>query len=118
MLHMKSISKVYRTEMVETHALRGLTLEVRDGEFVAITGPSGSGKTTFLNIAGLLEELTGGEYVLEELNAQGTIVVIVTHDPEIAARARRNVHIVDGIATDLERGSALARPLDAARSGA
>jgi putative ABC transport system ATP-binding protein len=200
---------------------------VREGEFVAVTGPSGSGKTTFLNIAGLLEELTGGSYVLdgvdvkalddrarsklrneklgfvfqsfnlipdlslfdnvdvplryrgfsrgerkkriegalarvglasrvkhmpaelsggqqqrvaiaraiagspkllladeptgnldsqmarevmqllEDLNAQGTIVVIVTHDPEIAARAQRNVHIVDGVATDLERKPAL-----------
>src|SRR5882762_8424744 len=70
MLHMKSVSKVYRTEMVETHALRDLTLEVRDGEFVAITGPSGSGKTTFLNIAGLLEELTGGEYVLDGVDVR------------------------------------------------
>ncbi|HSS02910.1 MAG TPA: ABC transporter ATP-binding protein [Kofleriaceae bacterium] len=227
---MKEVSKVYRTEMVETHALRKLSLEVRGGEFVAVTGPSGSGKTTFLNIAGLLEELTGGEYMLdgvevrqlgdrarshlrnekigfvfqsfnlipdlnlfdnvdvplryrrltrgerrkriegalervglasrthhypaelsggqqqrvaiaraiagdpkllladeptgnldsamarevmqllEELNAQGTIVVIVTHDPEIAARAQRNVHIVDGVAADLERGASLVRP--------
>jgi putative ABC transport system ATP-binding protein len=230
MLHMKDVSKVYRTAMVETHALRNLSLEVNNGEFVAITGPSGSGKTTFLNIAGLLEELTGGEYkldgidirnlddrarshlrnekigfifqsfnlipdlnlydnvdvplryrrfsrgerhkritsalervglasrtrhfpaelsggqqqrvaiaraiaggpkllladeptgnldsqmarevmqLLEDLNAQGTIVVIVTHDPEIAARAQRNVHIVDGVATDLERGPSLIRP--------
>ncbi|MGE0549733.1 MAG: ABC transporter ATP-binding protein [Kofleriaceae bacterium] len=230
MLHMKAVSKVYRTEMVETHAVRDLTLEVREGEFVAVTGPSGSGKTTFLNIAGLLEELTGGEYLLdgvdvkklddrarskmrnenigfifqsfnlipdlnlfdnvdvplryrgfgraerkkriegalervglssrmrhfpaelsggqqqraaiaraiagapkllladeptgnldsqmarevmqllEELNSQGTIVVIVTHDPEIAARAQRNVHIVDGVAADLERGPSLIRP--------
>ncbi|HEX7841169.1 MAG TPA: ABC transporter ATP-binding protein [Kofleriaceae bacterium] len=62
---MKDVSKVYRTEMVETHALRDLTLEVSDGEFVAVTGPSGSGKTTFLNIAGLLEELTGGGYLLD-----------------------------------------------------
>src|SRR5262245_37418306 len=229
MLTMKDVSKVYRTEMVETHALRGLNLDVREGEFVAITGPSGSGKTTFLNIAGLLEELTGGTYqldgvdikklddrarsklrnekigfvfqsfnlipdldlfdnvdvplryrkltrgdrrkrieealervglksrlrhypaelsggqqqrvaiaraiaggpkllladeptgnldsamarevmqLLEELNAQGTVVVIVTHDPEIAARAQRNVHIVDGVATDIERGPSLVR---------
>ena len=229
MLHMKGVSKVYRTEMVETHALRALDLEVRAGEFVAVTGPSGSGKTTLLNIAGLLEERTGGEYMLdgvdvknlddrarsklrnekigfvfqsfnlipdlnlfdnvdvplryrglpradrkrriekalervglasrlrhypaelsggqqqrvaiaraiagaprmlladeptgnldsamarevmqmlEDLNARGTIVVIVTHDPEIAARAQRNVHIVDGVAADLERGPTLAR---------
>jgi putative ABC transport system ATP-binding protein len=234
MLHMKDVSKVYRTEMVETHALRDLTLEVGDGEFVAVTGPSGSGKTTFLNIAGLLEELTGGEYLLdgvdvkqlgdrarsrlrnekigfvfqsfnlipdlnlfdnvdvplryrgltrgerrkrieaalervglasrvrhypaelsggqqqrvaiaraiagdpkllladeptgnldsqmarevmqllEELNAQGTVVVIVTHDPEIAARTQRNIHIVDGVASDLDRGPSLVRPTRAA----
>jgi putative ABC transport system ATP-binding protein len=235
MLIMKDVSKMFRTELVETHALRNLSLEVGSGEFVAVTGPSGSGKTTFLNIAGLLEELTGGEYLLdgvdvkhlddrarsklrnekigfvfqsfnlipdldlfdnvdvplryrgltrgerkkrieaalervglasrtrhypaelsggqqqrvaiaraiagdpkllladeptgnldsqmarevmqllEELNAQGTVVVIVTHDPEIAARTQRNVHIVDGIATDLDRGPSLIRP---ARSAA
>ena len=234
MLHMKDVSKVYRTEMVETHALRDLTLDVRDGEFLAVTGPSGSGKTTFLNIAGLLESFTGGAFqldgvdvkalddrarsrlrnekigfvfqsfnlipdlnlfdnvdvplryrglsrgerkkriegalarvglasrvrhypaelsggqqqrvaiaraiagdpkllladeptgnldsqmarevmqLLEDLNAQGTVVVIVTHDPEIAARAQRNVHIVDGVATDLERGPALVRSTPAA----
>jgi putative ABC transport system ATP-binding protein len=230
MLKMKDVTKIYRTAMVETHALRELSLEVREGEFVAVTGPSGSGKTTFLNIAGLLENHTGGQFVLdgvdvkdlsdrdrsklrnekigfvfqsfnlipdlnlfdnvdvplryrgfgrserksriekalekvglasrmkhypaelsggqqqrvaiaraiagdpkllladeptgnldsqmarevmqllEELNAQGTIVVIVTHDPEIAARTQRNVHIVDGVATDLDRGKSLIAP--------
>lgn len=55
MLHMQAVTKVYRTALVETHALRSLDLHVREGEFVAVTGPSGSGKTTFLNIAGLLE---------------------------------------------------------------
>ena len=229
MLHMKNVSKVFRTEMVETHALRALDLEVNPGEFVAVTGPSGSGKTTFLNIAGLLEELSSGEYLLdgvdvkslddrarshlrnekigfvfqsfnlitdldiydnvdvplryrklpraerknridkalervglasrakhfpaelsggqqqrvaiaraiagepkilladeptgnldsqmarevlqllEDLNAQGTVVLLVTHDPEIAARAQRNVHIVDGHATDLDRGATLVK---------
>ena len=229
MLVMKHLQKVYRTLLIETHALRDFSIQVGEGEFVAVTGPSGSGKTTFLNIAGLLEEFTGGEYwldnvdvrgmddndrsklrnekigfifqsfnlipdldvfdnvdvplryrglpakrrrelieealavvgltarlkhypaqlsggqqqrvavaralvgtprliladeptgnldsqmarevmqLLEELNAQGTVVVIVTHDPEIAARAQRNVHIVDGIAADLERGPSLVR---------
>ena len=65
MLKMQSLSKVYRTEMVETYALRNFELEVRQGEFVAVTGPSGSGKTTFLTIAGLLEAFTGGTYLLD-----------------------------------------------------
>ncbi len=229
MLDMRQVTKVYRTELVETHALRALDLHVREGEFVAVTGPSGSGKTTFLNIAGLLEGFTDGEYkldgedvrglsddarsklrnrkigfifqsfnlipdlnlfdnvdvplryrgmkaserkqriedalarvglasrmkhfpaelsggqqqraaiaralagtprllladeptgnldtqmargvleLLEEINAQGTTIVMVTHDPELAARAQRNVHIVDGMATDLSVEPSLLR---------
>ena len=221
MLVMKNLSKVYRTAMIETHALRGFDIDVKEGEFVAVTGPSGSGKTTFLNIAGLLEEFTGGEYfldgkdvrglddnqrsrlrneklgfifqgfnlipdldlfqnvdvplryrglsrgerktrieealtlvglasrmrhfpaelsggqqqrvaiaralagkprvlladeptgnldsqmarsvleLLEEINAGGTTILMVTHDPELAARAQRNVHIIDGQVSDL-----------------
>ena len=65
MLRMHSVSKVYRTDTVETHALREFSLRVEEGEFVSVTGPSGSGKTTFLNIAGLLEELTDGSYELD-----------------------------------------------------
>ena len=64
MLKMTNIAKVYRTDMVETHALRSFDLEVKAGEFVTITGPSGSGKTTFLNIAGLLEPFSSGSYQL------------------------------------------------------
>ena len=221
MLEMHQVTKVYRTELVETHALRSLDLQVKAGEFVAVTGPSGSGKTTFLNIAGLLETFTSGTYrldgedvsalndnqrsrlrkqkigfifqsfnlipdlnlfdnaevplryrgiaaaerkrridealarvglsarakhypaelsggqqqraaiaralagepkllladeptgnldsqmargvleMLEEINRQGATIVMVTHDPELAARAQRNVHIVDGMATDM-----------------
>ncbi|PKM09271.1 MAG: ABC transporter ATP-binding protein [Betaproteobacteria bacterium HGW-Betaproteobacteria-13] len=71
MLVMKNLSKIYRTQMIETHALRGFDITVRAGEFVAVTGPSGSGKTTFLNIAGLLEEFTGGEYLLDGVNVHG-----------------------------------------------
>ena len=65
MLIMKDISKIYRTDTVETHALRSFSLTVEEGEFVSVTGPSGSGKTTFLNIAGLLEDLTSGTYELD-----------------------------------------------------
>jgi putative ABC transport system ATP-binding protein len=226
MLHMERISKVYRTELVETHALRDFDIDVREGEFVAVTGPSGSGKTTFLNIAGLLEDISSGTYrldgqevqslndnarsrlrnekigfifqsfnlipdldlfdnvdvplryrrmpaaerrrriqtalervglasrmrhypaelsggqqqraaiaralageprllladeptgnldsqmarevmeLLEEINAQGATIVMVTHDLELAARAQRNVHIVDGRPSDLDLGPA------------
>jgi putative ABC transport system ATP-binding protein len=65
MLCMQKISKVYRTDSVETHALREFSLTVDEGEFVSVTGPSGSGKTTFLNIAGLLEEFSNGKYELD-----------------------------------------------------
>lgn len=65
MLSMQNVSMVYRTETVETHALRDFSLEVDEGEFVSVTGPSGSGKTTFLNIAGLLEEFSSGTYKLD-----------------------------------------------------
>ena len=55
MLKMQDVSKVYRTDLIETHALRNFSLEVKPGQFVSVSGPSGSGKTTFLNVAGLLE---------------------------------------------------------------
>jgi putative ABC transport system ATP-binding protein len=65
MMEMKSIRKVYRTALVETHALADFSLHVRTGEFVAVMGPSGSGKTTFLNVAGLLDTFDGGTYLLD-----------------------------------------------------
>ncbi|MEQ9562720.1 MAG: ABC transporter ATP-binding protein [Woeseiaceae bacterium] len=65
---MKNVSKVYRTESVETHALREFSFNVEEGEFISVTGPSGSGKTTFLNIAGLLEEFSSGVYELDGKN--------------------------------------------------
>ena len=65
MLKMHKLSKVYRTELIETHALRDFELDVKEGEFVAVTGPSGSGKTTFLSIAGLLESPSSGRYELD-----------------------------------------------------
>ncbi len=222
MLEMQHIGKVYRTELVETHALRDFSLTVNEGDFVAVTGPSGSGKTTFLNIAGLLEtfgdgsyrfdgedvsalsdtqrsrirnqkigfifqsfnlipdldvadnvelplryrrldraerkaraaralemvglasrtrhlpsQLSGGQQqrvaiaralagdprliladeptgnldslmarqvldLLEEINARGTTVIMVTHDPDLSRRAHRNVHVLDGRVTDFK----------------
>jgi putative ABC transport system ATP-binding protein len=71
MLQMTGLAKIYRTEVVETYALRDFSMEVKEGEFVAVTGPSGSGKTTFLTIAGLLEEFSSGEYRLDGVNVRG-----------------------------------------------
>ncbi|MEO3692004.1 ABC transporter ATP-binding protein [Roseateles paludis] len=230
MLQMEKLRKVYRTEMVETYALRDFNLTVNEGEFVAVTGPSGSGKTTFLTIAGLLEafsagtykldgidvsrmddaersrirnqkigfifqafnlipdlnvldnievplryrgfsaaerkkraaeslarvglsarakhypaELSGGQQqrvaiaralageprllladeptgnldsamarsvmeLLEELHRDGATIVMVTHDPQLAARAQRNVHVIDGQVVDLKAELTLATP--------
>ena len=71
MLKMQGVSKIFRTELVETHALRNVNIDIEAGEFVAVTGPSGSGKTTFLNLAGLLESFEQGDYFLDGDNVKG-----------------------------------------------
>lgn len=68
MLTMQSVTKIFRTDDIETHALRDFNLQVNEGEFVSVTGPSGSGKTTFLNIAGLLETFTSGQFLLDDID--------------------------------------------------
>ncbi len=65
MIKIQDITKVFRTEEVETTALAGVSLEVKDGEFLAIMGPSGCGKSTLLNILGLLDNPTDGQYWLD-----------------------------------------------------
>lgn len=65
MIKIENLTKVFRTENVETTALNGVSLEVRDGEFVAIMGPSGCGKSTLLSILGLLDNPDGGNYYLD-----------------------------------------------------
>jgi putative ABC transport system ATP-binding protein len=65
MIELKAVSKIFRTDRVETFALRDFGLSVAAGEFVAISGHSGSGKTTLLNLIGLLEEFDGGSYRLD-----------------------------------------------------
>jgi putative ABC transport system ATP-binding protein len=237
MLQMQGIRKVYRTDLVETHALEALSLTVEDGEFVSIMGPSGSGKTTFLNIAGLLDVFDGGSYrldgrdvsrladremssirnrnigfifqsfnlipdlnvfdnvdvplryrglpaaerrkriekalamvglssrmrhlpsqlsggqqqrvaiarvlaaepkliladeptgnldslmareimdLLDEINRAGTTIVMVTHAPECAARASREIHLLDGRVVDVDRPPALLEPLAGSHAG-
>lgn len=66
MIKITDLEKVYRTEDIETVALNKLSLEVKEGEFVAIMGPSGCGKSTLLNILGLLDDPDGGSFLFNE----------------------------------------------------
>jgi len=91
MLKMHEVSKIYRTDLIETYALRNFSLEVSRGEFVAVTGPSGSGKTTFLNVAGLLENFESGTYELD-----GTDVRDLSDDERSKLRNERIGFIFQG----------------------
>ncbi len=64
MIKVENLQKIFKTEEVETWALNNVTLEIKEGEFVAIMGPSGCGKSTLLNILGLLDNPTNGTYEL------------------------------------------------------
>ena len=64
MIKLENITKIFRTDEVETRALNNVSLDVRQGEFIAIMGPSGCGKSTLLNILGLLDNPTSGSYTL------------------------------------------------------
>ena len=64
-LAMRNLRKIYRTGLVETEALAGLSVTVARNEFLAVMGPSGSGKTSFLSVAGLLDDFEEGEYLLD-----------------------------------------------------
>src|SRR5215472_4412487 len=67
LITLEAITKVFYTDEVETHALSGVHLEIRKGEYVSIAGPSGSGKSTLLALIGLLDSPSDGSYIL---NAQ------------------------------------------------
>ncbi|MFN6970318.1 MAG: ABC transporter ATP-binding protein [Rheinheimera sp.] len=71
MIQLKNLSKIFRTELIETHALRSIELQVSEGEFVALTGPSGSGKSTLLNVLGTLEHFDEGDYLLDGQSVKG-----------------------------------------------
>ena len=79
LIEIEGLTKVFYTDEIETHALSGVHLTIRKGEYVAISGPSGCGKSTLLSILGLLDSPTAGKY---QLNSQPV------ESLDFAARAR------------------------------
>ena len=84
MIELRGIKKVYRMGSQELEALRGVSLKVKEGEFISIMGPSGSGKSTLMNIIGCLDTPTAGEYVLDRERVAG-----LTFDQLAAVRNRK-----------------------------
>ena len=76
---MNNIHKHYDDKQIETHALQGISLEINQGEFVAITGPSGCGKSTLLSIMGLMDKASEGDYRIANIATSGLKVDQRTH---------------------------------------
>jgi putative ABC transport system ATP-binding protein len=70
MISITDLKKMYRTEEVQTIALNNLSMEVKEGEFVAVMGPSGCGKSTLLNILGLLDDIDNGSYLFNTIEVK------------------------------------------------
>ena len=81
LIRLQGLTKVFFTDDVETHALAGIHLEVKKGEYIAISGPSGCGKSTLLSILGLLDSPSEGDYLLEGRQ-------VATLSPKERARVR------------------------------
>ena len=88
MLRMRDLSRVYRTETVETCALDGVQLDIEEGEFVAVMGPSGCGKSTLLNVIGMLDSPTSGSYVLNGQEVAGK------SEAELADVRKKNIGFI------------------------
>ena len=71
MINIQNLSKIFRTEEIETTALNEVSLTIHQGEFISIMGPSGSGKSTLLNIVGLLDTASSGSYHLLDKEIMG-----------------------------------------------
>lgn len=88
LIKIEDIHKIYKAGQVEVHALKGISLEIKHGEFIAIMGPSGSGKSTLLNILGCLDKPTEGRYFLEETD------VSYLKETQVAGIRNRNIGFV------------------------
>jgi putative ABC transport system ATP-binding protein len=88
MLSMRDLSRVYRTDTVETTALGGIHLDIAEGEFVAIMGPSGCGKSTLLNIIGMLDSPSGGSYLFNGQEVAGL------PEPKLAEVRKQNIGFI------------------------
>lgn len=101
MIEIKNIKKTYKTGDNETHALRGVSFTIEDGEFVAIMGPSGSGKSTLMHILGALDTPTSGSYKLDRHD------VSKLSDDELADIRRNRIGFVFQSFNLLPRATAL-----------
>ena len=115
MIEIENVTKVYQMGQVEVHALRGVSLKIEQGEWVAIMGPSGSGKSTLMHIIGCLDTPTSGAYQLDGVEVGGM------KDDQLAAIRNQQIGFVFQTFNLLARTSALKQvmlPMQYSRNGA